>query len=60
MPLQLGVSRQREFLADATGAQLPGSPAPLADALRAWSPPDELRAARPNWSRGSGTVQRLE
>jgi heat shock protein HtpX len=33
MLLQLGVSRQREFLADATGAQLLGSPAPLADAL---------------------------
>ena len=31
--LQLGVSRQREYLADATGAQLLGHPAPLADAL---------------------------
>jgi heat shock protein HtpX len=31
--LQLGVSRQREYLADATGAQLLGHAAPLADAL---------------------------
>jgi heat shock protein HtpX len=33
MLLQLAVSRQREFLADATGAQLLGRAAPLADAL---------------------------
>jgi len=33
MLLQLGVSRQREYLADATGAQLLGQAAPLADAL---------------------------
>jgi heat shock protein HtpX len=33
MLLQLGVSRQREYLADATGEQLLGHPAPLADAL---------------------------
>jgi heat shock protein HtpX len=33
MLLQLGISRQREFLADATGAQLLGQAAPLADAL---------------------------
>jgi heat shock protein HtpX len=33
MLLQLGISRQREFLADATGAQLLGRAAPLADAL---------------------------
>ena len=33
MLLQLGISRQREFLADATGAQLLGEAAPLADAL---------------------------
>ena len=31
--LQLGVSRQREYLADATGAALLGRAAPLADAL---------------------------
>ena len=31
--LQLGVSRQREYLADATAAALLGSGAPLADAL---------------------------
>jgi heat shock protein HtpX len=31
--LQLGVSRQREYLADASAAQLLGSGAPLADAL---------------------------
>jgi heat shock protein HtpX len=31
--LQLAVSRQREYLADATGAQLLGHPAPLVDAL---------------------------
>jgi heat shock protein HtpX len=31
--LQLGVSRQREYLADATGARLLGHAAPLADAL---------------------------
>ncbi|MGN6168108.1 MAG: M48 family metalloprotease [Solirubrobacteraceae bacterium] len=31
--LQLGVSRQREYLADATAAQLMGHGAPLADAL---------------------------
>ena len=34
MLLQLGVSRQREYLADATGAQLLGRAAPLADALQ--------------------------
>lgn len=33
MLLQLGISRQREFLADATGAQLLGHAAPLANAL---------------------------
>ena len=31
--LQLGISRQREYLADASGAQLLGQAAPLADAL---------------------------
>ena len=31
--LQLAVSRQREYLADATGAQLLGHSTPLADAL---------------------------
>ena len=33
--LQLGVSRQREYLADATGAELLGRARPLADALEA-------------------------
>jgi heat shock protein HtpX len=33
MLLQLGISRQREYLADATGAQILGRAAPLADAL---------------------------
>ena len=33
MLLQLGVSRQREYLADATAAQLLGEGRPLADAL---------------------------
>ena len=33
MLLQLAVSRQREYLADATGAQLLGQASPLADAL---------------------------
>jgi heat shock protein HtpX len=33
MLIQLGVSRQREYLADATGAQLLGHAAPLANAL---------------------------
>jgi heat shock protein HtpX len=37
--LQLGVSRQREYLADATGAQLLGHPTPLADALETSSMP---------------------
>jgi heat shock protein HtpX len=35
MLLQLGVSRQREYLADATAAELLGAGAPLADALEA-------------------------
>ncbi len=34
MLLQLAVSRQREYLADATGAELLGHAAPLADALQ--------------------------
>ena len=33
MLLQLAVSRQREFLADATGARILGTGKPLADAL---------------------------
>jgi heat shock protein HtpX len=41
MLLQLGVSRQREYLADASAAQLLGSGAPLADAL------EELARERP-------------
>jgi heat shock protein HtpX len=35
--LQLAVSRQREFLADATGARFLGRPEPLADALETLS-----------------------
>jgi heat shock protein HtpX len=35
MLLQLGISRQREYLADASAAELLGSGAPLADALEA-------------------------
>ena len=31
--IQLGISRQREYLADASGARLLGRAAPLADAL---------------------------
>ena len=33
MLIQLGISRQREYLADATGARLLGDPEPLASAL---------------------------
>ncbi len=33
MLIQMAVSRQREYLADATGAQVLGNPRPLADAL---------------------------
>jgi len=33
MIIQLSISRQREYLADATGAQILGAPDPLADAL---------------------------
>jgi heat shock protein HtpX len=33
MIIQMAISRQREFVADATGAQLLGDPDPLADAL---------------------------
>ena len=36
--LQLGVSRQREYLADAAGAKLLGRAAPLADALETLEP----------------------
>jgi heat shock protein HtpX len=48
--LQLGVSRQREYLADATGAELLGRGAPLADALetlerRAQTSPLEVNPA---------------
>ena len=46
MLLQLGVSRQREYLADATAAHLLGRAAPLADALesieRANTPPLQI------------------
>jgi heat shock protein HtpX len=42
--LQLGISRQREYLADATAARLLGQAAPLADALEAMErePPTAL------------------
>jgi heat shock protein HtpX len=48
--LQLGVSRQREYLADATGAELIGRATPLADALetlelRAQSVPHDVNPA---------------
>ncbi|MGH3115112.1 MAG: M48 family metalloprotease, partial [Gaiellaceae bacterium] len=48
--LQLGVSRQREYLADATGAELLGRASPLADALetlerRAQTSPLEVNPA---------------
>jgi heat shock protein HtpX len=33
MLIQLGISRQREYLADATGARFLGDPEPLASAL---------------------------
>ena len=47
--LQLAVSRQREYLADATGAQLLGRAAPLADALETLE-----RGARPAVEREPG------
>jgi heat shock protein HtpX len=48
MLLQLGVSRQREYLADATAARILGEGAPLADALQAidQSHAHELTASR--------------
>ena len=48
MLLQLGVSRQREFLADATGAQLLGAGAPLADALETLERGTQLLPMRVN------------
>ena len=48
MLLQLGVSRQREFLADATGAQLLGTAAPLADALETLERGTQLLPMRVN------------
>ena len=48
MLLQLGVSRQREFLADATGAQILGVAAPLADALESLERGTKLLPMRVN------------
>jgi len=48
MLLQLGVSRQREFLADATGAQILGMAGPLADALETLERGTQLLPMRVN------------
>jgi heat shock protein HtpX len=48
MLLQLGVSRQREFLADATGAQILGVATPLADALETLERGTQLLPMRVN------------
>jgi heat shock protein HtpX len=53
MLLQLGVSRQREFLADATGAQLLGRAAPLADALETLERGTQLMPMRVNQATAS-------
>lgn len=46
--LQLAVSRQREYLADATGASIMGRPEPLADALETLSRGAEVFPMRVN------------
>jgi heat shock protein HtpX len=46
--LQLAVSRQREYLADATGAAIMGRPEPLADALETLSRGAEVFGMRVN------------
>jgi heat shock protein HtpX len=46
--LQLAVSRQREYLADATGARIMGRPEPLADALETLSRGAEVFPMRVN------------
>jgi heat shock protein HtpX len=46
--LQLAVSRQREYLADATGARIMGRPEPLADALETLSRGTEVFPMRVN------------
>jgi heat shock protein HtpX len=48
MLLQLGVSRQREYLADATGAKILGTAAPLADALETLERGTQLSPMRVN------------
>ena len=51
--LQLAVSRQSEYLADATGAQLLGHPAPLADALETLEHAAKARPMNVNPATGS-------
>jgi heat shock protein HtpX len=53
MLLQLGVSRQREYLADATGAQILGVASPLADALETLERGTQLLPMRVNQATAS-------